>query len=81
MITGGPIDERVVSQPPVSLWRNQDFLLLWIGQGISLTGSQVSQFAFPLLLLTMTGSPARPESEARWLLFPSFFWHSQPGCW
>src|SRR5690348_13260920 len=42
-----------------SLWRNRDYMLLWSGQAISSTGTQVSQFAFPLLVLFLTGSPAQ----------------------
>jgi MFS family permease len=41
-----------------SLWRNCNFLLLWSGQLISAIGSQVSFFAFPWLILTLTNSPA-----------------------
>ncbi|HEY7355716.1 MAG TPA: MFS transporter, partial [Ktedonobacterales bacterium] len=44
---------------PRSLWRNRDYMLLWSGQAISSTGTQVSQFAFPLLVLFLTGSPAQ----------------------
>ncbi len=43
----------------VPLWRNRDFLLLLSGQGISAIGTQVSQFAFPLLILALTRSPAQ----------------------
>ncbi len=42
-----------------SLWRNRDYLLLWSGQIISLTGTGISQLAFPLLVLALTGSPAQ----------------------
>jgi predicted MFS family arabinose efflux permease len=39
------------------LWRNWDYLLLWSGQAISSIGSQLSQFALPLLVLALTNSP------------------------
>ena len=39
------------------LWQNRDYLLLWTGQMISVIGTQVTQIAFPLLVLAMTGSP------------------------
>lgn len=42
-----------------SLWRNRNFMLLWSGQVLSTTGSQVSQLAFPLLVLAITRSPAQ----------------------
>jgi MFS family permease len=41
------------------LWRNRDYLLLWSGEIISTTGSQVSQLAFPLLILALTHSAAQ----------------------
>jgi hypothetical protein len=37
---------------------NRDFQLLWAGQAVSVLGSRVSQIAYPLLVLAMTGSPA-----------------------
>jgi len=40
------------------LWQNRDYLLLWSGQTVSILGSQVTQIAFPLLVLALTGSPA-----------------------
>lgn len=42
-----------------SLWANRDYVLLWSGQTISVCGSVVSQLAFPLLILALTGSPAQ----------------------
>ncbi|MFC8538532.1 MFS transporter [Streptomyces sp. NPDC057249] len=42
-----------------SLFRNRDFLLLWIGQMISQLGNAVTNFALPVLVLGITGSPAR----------------------
>jgi hypothetical protein len=48
------------TQPPVrSLWRNRDYMLLWSGQLVSSVGGQVSQLAFPLLILALTHSPAQ----------------------
>ena len=44
---------------PRSLWRNRNFLLLWSGQLISWIGTGISQLAFPLLTLALTGSPAQ----------------------
>ena len=41
-----------------SLWRNRDYLWLWGGQAVSSLGTGVSQFAFPLLILVLTRSPA-----------------------
>lgn len=43
----------------IPLWRNRDFVLLWIGQAISDVGSGVSALALPLLVLAITHSPAQ----------------------
>ncbi|MHB8598848.1 MAG: MFS transporter [Ktedonobacteraceae bacterium] len=42
-----------------SLWRNRNFLLLWSGQFVSWTGTEISGIALPLLVLALTGSPAQ----------------------
>src|ERR1700732_3541953 len=42
-----------------SIWRNRDYMLLWNGQIVSSVGTQVSQLAFPLLVLALTHSPAQ----------------------
>jgi predicted MFS family arabinose efflux permease len=44
---------------PAPLHRNRDFVLLWSGQTLSELGSQVSLVAYPLLVLSLTGSPAK----------------------
>jgi hypothetical protein len=42
------------------LWRNPDFLKLWIGQTISLFGSQITSLALPLVaVLTLQATPAQ----------------------
>ncbi len=50
------------TRPPlgslVPLWRNRDYVLLWSGQAVSFLGTQVTQIAFPLLVLGLTGSAA-----------------------
>jgi MFS family permease len=50
--------QQAGEKPRTSLWHNGDYLLLWSGQAVSSTGSLVSQFAFPLLALALTRSPA-----------------------
>ena len=59
----------------VPLRSNRDFQLLWGGQAVSLLGSQTSKIAYPLLVLAMTGSPAKAgiagfAAMLGYLLFP-----------
>ncbi|MFC5181226.1 MFS transporter [Actinomadura harenae] len=42
-----------------SLWRNRNFVLLWTGQTFSEVGTRMTSVAFPLLVLALTGSPAK----------------------
>src|SRR5438309_8393308 len=42
-----------------SLWSNRNYVLLWSGQAVSDVGTQVARLAFPLLILSFTGSPAQ----------------------
>jgi predicted MFS family arabinose efflux permease len=42
-----------------SLWKQRNFTLLWGGQLISWMGTEVSGIALPLVVLALTGSPAR----------------------
>lgn len=44
---------------PAPLWRNTNFVLLWSGQAVSSIGTQLSQLAYPLLVLALTQSPAQ----------------------
>ncbi len=54
---GRPSSEPATSERPVSprstLWRHPDFLRLWLGQSVSLTGTFAGQLAFPLVALTV----------------------------
>jgi MFS transporter len=45
------------ADPP--LWRNRDFGLLLAGQLLSTFGTQLTAIAYPLLVLAVTGSPAK----------------------
>ena len=49
----------MMRQRPASLWRNRNYLILWGGQVVSSVGTQVSQLAFPLLVLLLTHSAAQ----------------------
>jgi MFS family permease len=53
----------------VPLSRNRDFLLLWTGQAVSVFGTRVAAIAYPLLVLSLTHSPARVGlvSFANWI--------------
>lgn len=44
---------------PLPLWRNRDFMLLWSGQVVSTIGTRISSLAYPLLVLSLTHSPAK----------------------
>jgi predicted MFS family arabinose efflux permease len=51
--------KEVIHGRPKPLWLNRDYMLLWSGQIVSSIGTQISQLAFPLLILTLTGSAAQ----------------------
>jgi predicted MFS family arabinose efflux permease len=52
------MDTEVIPHKPVPLWRNRDYLLLWLGQAASSLGTRLTQFAFPLLIVGLTHSIA-----------------------
>lgn len=63
-----------LSAAPAPLWRNRDYMLLWCSQTVNVIGTQISQIAYPLLVLALTGSPAQAGFVAAartvpWLVF------------
>jgi MFS family permease len=44
---------------PTPLWRNREYLLLWSGQAVSSVGGEAALLALPLLILSLTHSPAQ----------------------
>src|SRR5271154_4125279 len=70
--SGGSMDDHptatTVAPPPAPavpeqaarpLWRNLRFQALWIGSTSSTLGAAVADIAYPLLILMITGSPAK----------------------
>src|SRR5215468_68571 len=54
----GPATGDGTQAPLTPLWRNWRFQALWLGSGASLLGVSAADFAYPLVILAMTGSPA-----------------------
>jgi MFS family permease len=56
------------------LRHNRDYRLLWLGQTLSLIGSQSSQLAYPLVALALTHSPTRAGivGAANWVPYVLF---------
>jgi predicted MFS family arabinose efflux permease len=46
------------------IWRVRDFRLLWTAQAVSEVGTGITQLAYPLLMLALTGSPAQAGALA-----------------
>jgi MFS family permease len=67
-----PIVELAIDKPR-PLWRNRDYMLLWSGQLISSLGTNVTQIAFPLLVLAVTHSPARAGITGALAMIPYLF--------
>ena len=59
MPIGLPAQPLTEASTSSSLLRQRDFQLLWSGQVVSVLGSRVTGVALPLLVLDLTGSPAR----------------------
>jgi MFS family permease len=63
---GRPTAERAL----VPLRRNRDFVLLQVGQALSTVGSEASGIAYTLLVLALSGSPAKAGVAAFARLVP-----------
>ncbi len=59
----------MVNQVRRALLHNRDYMLLWTGEILSELGSQTAAVAYPLLILSLTGSPAQAGvvGLAKWL--------------
>ena len=69
------VTENVCAAPrerprPDRLWRNGEFLRLWLGQTVSSVGSGIVKLAAPLLVLALTESSAIAGLVGAALLFP-----------
>jgi MFS family permease len=58
---------------PDQLWRNTEFLRLWLEQTVSSVGSGIVKLAAPLLVLALTESPAMAGLVGGALTFPMIF--------
>src|SRR5256885_9164460 len=72
---GRPASKR----EPVPLRRNRDFVLLQIGQALSTVGSEASGIAYTLLVLALTGSPAKAGLAGFARLVPDALFALPPG--
>jgi len=65
------LDDRPAAERElVPLRRNRDFVLLQVGQALSTVGSEASGIAYTLLVLALTGSPAKAGLAAFARLVP-----------
>jgi MFS family permease len=69
----------VIPRRPKTLWLNRDYMLLWSGQIVSNVGTQVSQLAFPLLILALTGSAAQAGFAGALRALPYLFFSLPAG--
>ncbi|HEY8777233.1 MAG TPA: MFS transporter [Gaiellaceae bacterium] len=63
-------DRPAAERELVPLRRNRDFVLLQVGQALSTVGSEASGIAYTLLVLALTGSPAKAGLAAFARLIP-----------
>src|SRR4051794_38073412 len=63
----------VAPVPAPPLRRNRQFVALWVGQAVSNLGISISSFAYPVLVLGATGSPAQAGLVGSTLAVTTFF--------
>lgn len=56
--SGSPALLDAADATHTSLWSNRNFQVLWSGSVFAFLGKEVSDLVYPLLILTLTGSPA-----------------------
>jgi MFS family permease len=56
-----------------ALRRNRDYQALWLGQAVSNLGISISSFAYPVIVLTATGSPVKAGVVGSVLAGTAFF--------
>ncbi len=77
-------DSRQAEEQPLPkrpLWTNRDFLLRLSGETISTFGSAISDLAFPLLVLILTGSPAQTGLTLGLEVLPFLLFSLPAGAW
>ncbi len=71
--------KEIIPRRPKVLWLNRDYMLLWSGQVVSNIGTQISQLAFPLLILALTGSAAQAGFAGALRALPYLFFSLPAG--
>jgi predicted MFS family arabinose efflux permease len=79
MVVNGMGTNKVIPGRPKALWLNRDYMLLWSGQIVSNVGTQVSQLAFPLFILALTGSAAQAGFAGALRALPYLFFSLPAG--
>ncbi|MCC9306232.1 MFS transporter [Kitasatospora sp. RB6PN24] len=68
--------------PPPSLWRNGDFLRFWLGETVSLLGTQVTNLALPLTAIGAFGATDEQVGLLRFLQLVPYLCLALPiGVW
>ncbi|MGW0882092.1 MFS transporter [Streptomyces sp. NPDC002671] len=65
--------ETDAAAPPESLWRNGDFLKFWLGETVSLLGTQVTTLALPLTAIRAFGASDEQVGLLRFLQLAPYF--------